>query len=283
MKKYIFLCLLSLLLIVQGASGQSAVARLKFEDAEEAYNKGDYATTLSKLEDAEKLFGKINLPILHLRILAQDKLLQKNLDFGLLTSLRNNCNQFLKDYENVEGIEDKYRQVYKVLEANAKHPATAAEYEKIVEQKKAEEKRKALEAEFRKLIQITLFRTKGRSGESQNFSFFINSKHVCSLENDTYLVFNLMPGLYEFAFQPEDTQTSSVKTLTASTKKYNIMVSKGYPYEFTVPNEEKRGNYMTDYVIKDKEKSRLYQTCKPKVIFASNIKPLADESGRVVE
>ena len=126
-------------------------------------------------------------------------------------------------------------QVYKVLEANAKHPATAAEYEKIVEQKKAEEKRKALGAEYRKLVQITLFRTKGRSGESQNFSFFINSKHVCSLENDTYLVFNLMPGLYEFAFQPEDTQTSSVKTLAASTKKYNILVSKGYPYEFTVP------------------------------------------------
>ena len=61
------------------------------------------------------------------------------------------------------------------------------------------------------------------------------------------------------------------------------MVSKGYPYEFSVPNEEKRGNYMTDYVIKDKEKSRLYQTCKPKVIFTSNIKPLADESGGVVE
>lgn len=274
MKKYIFLCLLSLLVIVQGASGQAAVARLKFEDAEEAYNKGDYATTLSKLEDAEKLFGKINLPILHLRILAQDKLLQKNLEFGLLTSLRNNCNQFLKDYENVEGIEDKYRQVYKVLEANAKHPATAAEYEKIVAQKKAEEQRKKTEAEFKKLVFISIFRNTDRSSASKNFAFFINGKYVSSLENDTYLAFHIPSGTYQFAFQLEDTQNPQAKTLALSTKQYPVFISNGLPAEFKLDVEGRKGDEISVIPVKEKEKSRLYKDCKLKAIAIFNIQPM---------
>lgn len=274
MKKYFFLCLLSLLLIVQGASGQSAVARLKFEDAEEAYNKGDYATTLSKLEDAEKLFGKINLPILHLRILAQDKLLQKNLDFGLLTSLRNNCNQFLKDYENVEGIEDKYRQVYKVLEANAKHPATAEAYEKIAAQKKAEEERKKFEAELKKQVLTSIFRNTGRSGGSKSFALFINGKYAGSLENDTYLSFNLAPGTYQFAFQVEDVQNPETKIFAASTKQYPVTLVSGLPAMFKVDVEGRRGEEISVIPVQEKEKSRLFQTCKAKFIFVFNAKPL---------
>jgi hypothetical protein len=93
------LCLLGLLLVFTAPKAQTAVAKLKFEDAETAYNAGDYIKAINKLAESEKLFGKINSPILHLRILAQDKLFaqtgQVELIMQMLKLWKKNTKRFI--------------------------------------------------------------------------------------------------------------------------------------------------------------------------------------------
>lgn len=216
MRKFLSLCLLSLLLYVQSASGQVAIARLKFEDAEEAFNKGDYTTTLSKLEDAEKLFGKINVPILHLRIVSQDKLLQKKLDFTMLANLRKNCDQFLIDYETMEGIEEKYRQVYKIQEAYAKYPKTMEEYQKLIAEKNAEEEAKRELARKSAPVKVYLFRSTGFAASAVGFQVFQDGQVVGRINNKEYLTFDVLPGKHSFGAQ--DGRSTEIKRKTELTE-----------------------------------------------------------------
>jgi hypothetical protein len=189
-------------------------------------------------------------------------------------ALRKNSNQFLKDYENMEGIEDKYRQVYKILEANEKHPKTLAEYEKIVQEKKAEEeKEKAIEA-FQSLVFTTVFRTTGKITKDIKLALFINGKYVGTLENDTYLALHLMPGMYQFACQPEDTNIAASRVLSPSTKLNNMLIAKGVPNMFKLNIDGKRLDKIDIFEAKEKEKSKLYQECKLKPSFFFNIPPL---------
>jgi hypothetical protein len=97
-------------------SQSSAIAKFKFEEAEQAYVNEDYKAALTKLEESEKLFGKVNPPILYLRIMAQNNLLGTNPhdDPALLLALHNNCKFYLKEYANLNEVEDKYREVYQV-------------------------------------------------------------------------------------------------------------------------------------------------------------------------
>ena len=112
------LSLLLFLSIVISAAGQTAIAKLKYEEAEEAYVKEDYQNTLLKLEEAEKKFGKVNPPIVYLRVMSQYHLLARNPheDFKLLQSLRKNCQYYLKEYAAVSSIEDKYKEVYQIAD-----------------------------------------------------------------------------------------------------------------------------------------------------------------------
>lgn len=107
------------LLIFQISMAQTAIAKLKFEDAEEAFEKNDYKVVLTKLDEAEKLFGQTNPPILYLRIIAQSKniSLQDDIDIEDIAMLRSNCTSYLKNYEHIEGIEEKYKEVYKVYDS----------------------------------------------------------------------------------------------------------------------------------------------------------------------
>ena len=105
------LCLLGLLLVFTAPKAQTALAKLKFEDAETAFNNQDYAKAAQKLDEAEKLFGKTNAPIAYLRILLMDKQLPAEPDWAVVKKLLTNCESYLKEYENVESLEEKYRQV----------------------------------------------------------------------------------------------------------------------------------------------------------------------------
>ena len=211
----IFFVLL-LMVFSMESSGQAAIARLKFEDAEEAFNKGDYATTLSKLEDAEKLFGKINVPILHLRIVSQDKLLQKKLDFNMLASLRKNCEQFLIDYETMEGIEEKYRQVYKIQEAYAKYPKTQEEYQKLVAEKNAEEEARRELARRKAPVKVYLFRSTGFAASAVGFQVFQDGQLVGRISNKEYITLEVLPGKHSFAAQ--DGRSTEIKKRTELTE-----------------------------------------------------------------
>ncbi len=232
-------------------SGQAAIARLKFEDAEEAFNKGDYTTTLSKLEDAEKLFGKINVPILHLRIVSQDKLLQKKLDFPMLANLRKNCEQFLIDYETMEGIEEKYRQVYKIQESYAKYPKTMEEYQKLVAEKNAEEEAKRELARKNATVKVYLFRSTGFAASAVGFQVFQDGQVVGRISNKEYLSFDVLPGRHSFGAQ--DGRSTEIKRKTELTE---IDVLPETPVFLEVDYNKWNGDL--DVVTITKEKAKEY-------------------------
>ncbi len=131
--KTIILLFISLIVLNLNSFSQVAIAKLKFEDAETAYNAGDYAKTISRLADAEKLFGKINSPILHLRILAQNKLFLQSRENELGFELKKNCSIFLKDYADVEALEEKYKEVYRINENLSDVPSNLEELKLLKE------------------------------------------------------------------------------------------------------------------------------------------------------
>ncbi len=189
MKKSFLLILFGLLLAQTGFS-QDAIAKLKFEDAEEAYSKEDYSTTLSKLDDAEKILGKTNPKILYLRIVSQDKIISADpyKDYTILENTRKNCSYYLKEYEKVEGIEEKYRDVYKISEKLAQYPNTvqafSAEKQRI---KDAEETRKSDEALNKQKIEDAF----------KNFAFYKDFKIGLTLD-ETYKLYPAYKKHYEF-------------------------------------------------------------------------------------
>lgn len=126
MKKILLLLVVMSSLMTAGFS-QVAIAKLKFEDAETAYNAGDFTKAIYKLAESEKLFGKINSPILHLRILAQDKLFAQTGQVELGFELKRNCATFLKDYADVEALEEKYKEVYRISENLSEVPGSPEE------------------------------------------------------------------------------------------------------------------------------------------------------------
>lgn len=141
MKTWLLLCLL--IGFGYNATAQATIAKLKYEEAEEAFVANDFITTLSKLDETEKLLGATNPRTLYLRIMAQDKLIRAEtfLDLEMILAFRKNCNTYLTKYESVSGIEEKYKEVYKASEVYktveipeqalnniAKNIATASDY-----------------------------------------------------------------------------------------------------------------------------------------------------------
>jgi TPR repeat protein len=119
MKKIILLTVL-LFAIVQFSVAQNTIAKLKFEEAEEAYASNNFELTLTKLKEVETLLKSTNPRLMHLKILAKNKLIQQpkySNDPELISQLNKDCALYLTDYESLENNEDKYREVYKISEA----------------------------------------------------------------------------------------------------------------------------------------------------------------------
>ncbi len=138
MKRLLFVFFI--LLLSYSSFSQSLVAKLKYEDAETAYQQGDYVTTISKLNDAETLLKSSNPRILYLRIMALYKQLESEppQDFIGIEKVRQFSTQYLAKYETLPNNEDKFRDIYKVSEAMNKYPATAEEFFKIAGEKAVE-------------------------------------------------------------------------------------------------------------------------------------------------
>ena len=119
MKKTILIIAL-IIATVQIAFSQNAIAKLKFEEAEEAYTVGNYDLTLNKLKEVETLLKSTNPKVLHLKILVEDKLIHEpifNNDIKQIAQLKSDCDFYLTKYETIENNEDKYKEVYKISEA----------------------------------------------------------------------------------------------------------------------------------------------------------------------
>ncbi|MBC7650168.1 MAG: hypothetical protein H7101_00300 [Deinococcales bacterium] len=120
----------------QTTASQNIIAKLKFEDAQEAFTKADYETALNKLNEAEKLIGQTSPQFLHLRIKCQYQLVDNG--FDILQALKKNCDTYIAKYQNNTGIETQFREVYKISEAISKYPSTKDGYATLFEQRKSE-------------------------------------------------------------------------------------------------------------------------------------------------
>jgi len=123
MKKIILLTLI-LIASSQFAFSQQAIAKIKYEEAEEAFSTNDLKTTVLKLNEAETLLKATNPRIMYLKILAQSKIIEKSPlnDYKILENTRLLCAKYLLEYEKIPNNEDKYRDVYNVAEGLKKNP-----------------------------------------------------------------------------------------------------------------------------------------------------------------
>ena len=123
MKKIITLAFI-LIATTQFAFAQQAIAKIKYEEAEEAYTANNFELTVTKLNEVETILKSTNPRVMYLKIMAQNAIINKNpyKDFEILKSTRFLINKYLKDYETLPDNEDKYRDIYKVSEALKKLP-----------------------------------------------------------------------------------------------------------------------------------------------------------------
>ncbi|MEC3964281.1 hypothetical protein [Flagellimonas halotolerans] len=131
MKKTIFLLLL---FMAFGSQAQDAVTLLKFEEAEKAFNSGDFKTVLEKLDEVEAM-AQPTSKTLYLRIASLnhlfdgEKLYNNPEQYGLLEGLRNHVNTYLEAMANYE-LDDRFREVYQIGENLKKYPKDRAAWEK---------------------------------------------------------------------------------------------------------------------------------------------------------
>jgi hypothetical protein len=140
MKKIILLTFL-LIAAVHSSFAQNTIAKLKFEEAEEAYTYNNFELTLTKLKEVETLLKSTNPRILYLQILAQDKIISKDLmaDYAIIENIRTSFNKYLKDYENLPDNEDKYRDIYKISETYKDAPISIQEFNELIKKKELNE------------------------------------------------------------------------------------------------------------------------------------------------
>ena len=142
MKSFLFTILFSV--IATYSFSQNAIAKIKYEQAEEAYQNGKYQDAIDYLNEAEKILKGPNTTTLYLKIVSQNKLVESNkeVDFNLINSLRQNCDSYLKSAEGSVDLEDKFKEVYFISESLKKYPKTQAEYDLILKKKQDEQAEK---------------------------------------------------------------------------------------------------------------------------------------------
>ena len=138
MKKIFLTILLGISLSLTAQN--TTLAKINFEAAEEAYNNSNYELALEKLSKAEEFFGQINLPILYLRVINQDKLLTQKPSFTLLQKLKSNCASFLSNYSNDTEAFEKIKEVYNIDE-KWKTVKTEGDFDNYLKEFKVKEKR----------------------------------------------------------------------------------------------------------------------------------------------
>lgn len=127
---------------------QNTIAVIKYEEAEKAFYEADYNLVLERLKETEDILGQTAPKILHLRILAQNKLYEQNpfASFERLDDLRRNVSYYISNYDIV-GLEQKYRDVYDIHVKLENAPNTLTEFVKAEKEAEAEKQRLKREKE----------------------------------------------------------------------------------------------------------------------------------------
>ena len=135
MKKFILLLLLS---FSTALSAQMGVAKIKYDEAEEAYTAKNYSICLEKLNQVVEILKSTNPKIQYLRITCLAKMAEKDplSNFRYLVELNQYCKKYLIEYDNIQDLEEKYRAVYNISENFKKYPKNEDEYQKVIELRK---------------------------------------------------------------------------------------------------------------------------------------------------
>ncbi len=129
MKQLIILFLVCCNLVTFAQGG--ALADLKFEEAEIAFNNKDYSLALNKVDEFDKLLGTISDKSLYIRIISLRKLFndQKLWEDKAQSSLLLSLQKYTAAYVNqVTDLDDRYREVYDISEELKFLPKTEADY-----------------------------------------------------------------------------------------------------------------------------------------------------------
>ena len=170
-------------------SGQSQniIAKLKYEEAMEAFTDKEFHLALSKLDEAENILEATNPKILHLRIVTQHKLIEENElkgftqeDFKLIRNTIKNAETYLAKYTSIPDSKEKFEDVHGVSEALKKYPVKPELFGEFI--KKNTEKRLALLEKNKKLIDslCTVFKFKKDLTETE---FMVFNAEAASMMN----------------------------------------------------------------------------------------------------
>lgn len=225
--KKIFLFTLVLITSLHLTIAQNAIAKIKYEEAEEAYASNNFELTISKLKEVEVLLKSTNPKVLYLKILAEYNIIKLNPynDFTILDNTKKQCSHYLNAYNNLPDNEDKFRDIYKISEALKPYPSTLQEFN--VQQKKHKE-----DEEIRKSNEVL---DKQKAEENfKNFVFYSSFKIGLPLE-ETY-------SLY-----PEFKKNYKFKDGTGFTIAPKETTGKSQPSGLYVKNDIVYGYYITFY------------------------------------
>ena len=109
MKKHLFIFSV-LFFLATSSKAQNTIAKIKYEEAEEAFDKENYALALDKIQETEQLLKNVNPKTLYLKIMAKYKLLKD--DYAIIKSLKADCRFYIDKYETIEAVQDKFREIY---------------------------------------------------------------------------------------------------------------------------------------------------------------------------
>ncbi len=128
-------------------SAQNTVAKFKYEDAEKAYYDNKFEDCIKLLTETEAILGQTAPNILHLRILAEHKLLEQNpmQSYALIENLRNHCNTYLQNYD-IAGLEEKFRDVYEISNTLNQYPDSKEAFDEKIAALEAAKTENSLEA-----------------------------------------------------------------------------------------------------------------------------------------
>jgi hypothetical protein len=169
-----------LFLFTTTVHAQNAIAKINYEQAEEAFEKNDYTVTLAKLDEAQKILGTTNPKVLYLRLMAAKGIIATGkFNWEFLAETRTNAAYYLKHYSEIAGIGEKLRQVYEFSEGLDIQPKT----KELFEQKQTEAMQARNEWLKQRPVQVSdsLLNTLGVK-TCRTISGFLNSSFASQLK-----------------------------------------------------------------------------------------------------
>jgi hypothetical protein len=125
--------------IIYGQDNNNAIAKIRYQEAEELYEKGSYELSLKKLEQVESLLNSSNSKILYLKILIEDTLWRRDdqnmiMPYKPTLQIKNDIQYFIDFYYSAS--EEKLATVMKISEHYQHLPLSFEDYKVMFEKRK---------------------------------------------------------------------------------------------------------------------------------------------------